>query len=148
MKVVGSAHDNGVEILLLVQKLAEVRVCGAAVILSRTFLRSVITLDDFLAGFAAGDTTGNAKRVSQLYGLVRAEPIPTTINAEQIANRLAELVGVPLRISRATLIHVANGNPLHVRLAEEMQHDAQALRTDTDESDVDAIARRNESRSP
>ena len=49
-------------------------------------------------------------------------------------------------IVRAGFADVADSNALHVRLAQETQHDAQTLRADADESDVDLIAGRNESR--
>jgi hypothetical protein len=40
----------------------------------------------------------------------------------------------------AALIGIAYGNALYIRLTQKPEHDAQALRTDTDESDVDLVA--------
>src|SRR6266536_328536 len=79
----------------------------------------------------------------QLNGIVGAEPIPTTIHAEQFADRIAELMGVPLRVIRAYLIGVADGDTLNVRFAQKVKHDAETLRADSNESNVDLIAGRD-----
>src|SRR2546428_9393544 len=52
-----------------------------------------------------------------------------------------ELTPAPLRIVALLLHRIADRDPLHVRVREEVQHDAQALGADADESDVDSLAR-------
>ena len=59
MQIVGGADDNGVEVLLLVEQIAEIAVGRAAMILTGTLLRTVIAVDDFLARFPAGDAAGH-----------------------------------------------------------------------------------------
>src|SRR5437764_2046866 len=82
----------------------------------------------------------------ELNGSVGTEPIPAAANAQQLLNSLAILACAPLRMIRAGLVHVANGDALHVRLGQKLKHDAEALRADADESYIDFVARRNESR--
>ncbi len=61
MQVVGGAHDNRVEILLLLKKFAEVSVRRTAMILARSLLRPVIAFDNFLTRLAAGDAAGHPR---------------------------------------------------------------------------------------
>jgi len=51
-------------------------------ILAGALLSGVIGIDNFLARFAARDTSGCAHGVSELNGSVRAEPIPATSNTK------------------------------------------------------------------
>ena len=143
MKMVRSANNDGVDVLLLIEKFAEVRVCGTAVILAGALLRGIIGVDDFLTRFAAGNAAGDAERMGQLNGLVGAEPVPAAVDAEQFADGVAEFVGVPLRVIRTGFIGVADGNALNVGFAQEVKHDAQTLGANTDKSDIDFVAGRN-----
>ena len=63
MQVVRGTHDDGVEIFLLLQQFAEVRVSCTAFILAGPLLRAVVAVYDFLARFAAGDAAGNGQRM-------------------------------------------------------------------------------------
>ncbi len=143
VQVIGRADDDGVEILLLFEKLAEVRVGRAAVILAGSLLGTVVAVHDFLTRFAAGDAASDGERMRQLDGLVGAEPIPTAIDAKQFADGVAEFVRLPLGMVGAAFVCVADGDALHIGFAKEAEHDAQTLRTDSDEGDVDFVARWN-----
>ena len=103
-------------------------------------MRSVIGIDDLLARLSPSDATGHAKRVCQFNGLVRAQPIPATIHAKQTAYGFAKLVRIPLRIIVAGLVHVTNGNALHIGFAQKAKHHAQALSANADESHIDLVA--------
>ena len=140
MQIVRSAHDNGVEILLLLEKFAEVTVSRAAAVLAGALQSTVIGVHDFLTRFAACNAARDFERVGQPYGLVRAEPIPPTIDAQQFADRIAKLMGFPLWMVRADLIRITDGDALHLGLAQKAEHDAQALRANADERNVDPIA--------
>src|SRR6266849_8712584 len=85
-------------------KLAEVTVCRTATILAGALLRAVVRVYDFLTRFAACNAARDAKRMGQLNGLVGAEPIPAAIDAEQLADGIAELVCVPLWVIRTDFI--------------------------------------------
>src|SRR5208337_180795 len=63
--------------------------------------------------------------------------------AEQFADGMAELMGVPLRVIRGGLSGVTDGHALHIGLPQEVKHDAQTLRAYADESNVDFVAGRN-----
>src|SRR6266568_8101312 len=78
--------------------------------------------------------------MGQLNGIVGTKPIPTAIDANQLADRIAELMGVPLRVIRAALIGIADSDALHVGFAQKVKHDAQTLRADADESNIDLVA--------
>src|SRR5215470_8274131 len=144
--MVRRAYHNCVEIMLLFEQVAKIGKCSAAAILSRTLLASVIAFDDFLARLAPSHAAGDCKRMRQLNWLIRTEPIPSTINSKQLADRFAELVGIPLRIAHAALIGIANGDTLDVWLSQKAQHYAQPLGAHTDECDIDFVAGRNISR--
>src|SRR5690349_10727800 len=143
VKMVGSADNYCVDVFLFFEQLAEIGVGGTAVILARALLHSVISVHDFLTGFAAGDAAGDAKRMRQLNGLVGAEPVPASVDAEQFADGIAKFVGVPLRVIRAGFIGIADGDALNVRFAQEVKHDAKTLSANADESDIDFVAGRN-----
>src|SRR5579863_859949 len=83
--------------------------------------------------------------MSQFDRLVGTEPVPTGAHSQQFLHGITELVGRPLRIVGTALVDVAHGDTLNVGFLKEMQHDAQTLRPDADESDVDFVAGRNES---
>ena len=55
-------------------------------------------------------------------------------------------MGVPLRIIRGTLSHIANSDALYVGLIQEVQHHAETLRAHTDKCQIDLVAGRNVSR--
>src|SRR5260370_4839842 len=143
MKMVRGADNDGVEIVLLVEQLAEVIVGGTAAILAGALLGGVIGVHDFLTRFAAGNSAGDSERMSQLNGLVGAEPVPAGVGAEQFADRIAEFMGVPLRVIGAGFIGIADGNALNVGLAQEAKHNAQALGSDADERNVDLVTEGN-----
>src|SRR5580658_31387 len=143
MKIVGSTHDNGVDILLLLQQLAEVAISRASLILSRARLRAVISVNNFLARFAPRNSAGNGESVRQLNRLVGAEPIPPAVDAQQFPHGMAELMRTPLRIIRAGFIDVTDGHALHVSFFQEMQHHAQSLRTHANECNIYFVAGRN-----
>src|SRR5215470_6021668 len=84
--------------------------------------------------------------MGQLNRFIGAEPIPAAVHPEQSAHGLAKLVCIPLRIVRGAGIYVADRHALYIGLLQEAKHDTQALRTDTDESDVDLVAGRDISR--
>jgi len=79
----------------------------------------------------------------QLDGIVGTEPLPSTVDAKQLSDRIAELAVGPLRIARTAFIYVTNSNALDVGLFQKVQHDAQSLRANSDESDVDLVTWRN-----
>src|SRR5580692_3852447 len=81
--------------------------------------------------------------MAQLDGLIGAEPVPATIDAEQLPDGVAEFVRRPLGIIPTGFVDVADRDALHIRLVQEMQHHAQTLGADADESDVDLVAGRN-----
>src|SRR5207245_7624108 len=132
MKMVRSANNDGVDVLLLIEKFAEVRVCGTAVILAGALLRGIIGVDDFLTRFVAGNAAGDAERMGQLNGLVGAEPVPAAADAGRFAEGVAECVGVPLRVVRAGLLVGADGGAMNVGLAGEVGDDEQSWGTKTD----------------
>ena len=146
VQVVGGAHDNGIEVLVLLEQLPEVAVGRAAARLAGTSLKTVVGVDDFLTWFAACNATGHLERMGQLQGLVGAEPIPATIDAQQFANGLAKLMRIPLRVIGAGPVGIADGDALHVGFTQKAQHDAQALRANADKRNIDLVARWNISR--
>src|ERR1041384_8844455 len=81
--------------------------------------------------------------MGELNRIVRAEPIPAGGDVQQVAYRVAEFVGVPLRVPGAGPVGVAHRHTLDIGLAQEAQHDALALCADSDERDVDLVAGRN-----
>ena len=143
MKMVSGADDYCIDILLFIEKFMKVVVGRASFILPRTLPASVEAVDDLLRWFAAGDSAGHLEGMGQFDRIIGAKPVPSAVDAEQLANGIAELVGAPLRISRGTLIYVAHSHALHVSLAQEVNHHAQTLGTDSDESDVHLVAGRN-----
>jgi hypothetical protein len=143
MQVVRGADNNGVEVFLLLKQLAEVTISRTSTILAGALLSAVIGVYDFLTRFAACNAARDTERMGQLNGIVGAEPIPPAINAQQLADRIAELMRIPLWMIRADLIGVANSDILNVRLAQKVKHDPEALGTDADESNIDLVARRN-----
>src|SRR6266436_3844397 len=143
MQVIRGAHNDRVDVLLFFQKLAEVAVSRAATILAGALLRTIVGVHDFLTRLAAGNAASYAQRMIQLNGFVRTEPIPPAIDTQQFAHGVAELMGVPLWVIRASLIRIAHRHALHVRLAQKAQHHAQTLRPDADKSNIDLVAGRN-----
>src|SRR6185295_9777121 len=137
VQVVGGAHDNRVQIFLLLKEFAEITVPRTAVILARPLLRTVIAVDNFLARLTPGNAAGHGESVAQLDRLVGTEPIPATVDAEQLTDGFAEFLRVPLGIVRAGFVAVADSNPLNVGLAQKVKHHAQSLGADADESDID-----------
>lgn len=81
--------------------------------------------------------------MAELDGIVGTKPVPAGIDVEEFSNGIAKLVGGPLRVVRTALVDVTDGDALHVGLGEKVEHDAQALSADTDESDIDFVARRD-----
>src|SRR5436305_841049 len=142
MQVIGCADDNRIDVFFFVQQFAEIVVGGAAVIYPGALLRPVIRLHDFLGGFASGNAAGDGEGVTQLNWLVGAEPVPSAIDAQEMANRLAEFMGIPLRIVRRAFRAIADGDALHIRLTKKVEHHSETLRANADECNVDAVAGR------
>src|SRR5437016_4065992 len=143
MQVVGGAHNHGVEVLLLLKQLAEIIVGRAATILAGALLRGVIGVHDCPTRFTAGYTARDAERMGQLNRLVGAEPIPAAVDAEQFADRIAEFMRVPLRVIRAHPIGIADCHALYVGFSQKVEHDAQTLVANDDESNGDLGSGRN-----
>ena len=142
VQIVCAADNNGIHVLLFFEQFAVITVGSAAVVFSGGLSRSVISVHNLLAGFAAGDATCDFQGVCQLNGLIGAQPIPAGVPAEQVPDRFTEFVSVPLGIISACFVGVADGHTLDVGLFQEAEHDAQALGAHADESDIDSIARR------
>src|SRR6266480_2826630 len=113
---------------------------------SRTSLKTIVGVDDFLTWLAARNTTGHLERMGQLKGLVGAEPIPAAIDAQQFAHGLTKLMRIPLRVIGAGPVGIADGDALHVGFTQKAQHDAQTLRANADKRNIDLVARWNISR--
>src|ERR671923_1134915 len=79
----------------------------------------------------------------ELNGLVGTEPIPAARHTQQFTHGITELVSGPLRIVRAAPVDIADRNPLHIRLVQEVQHDSQSLSSDTNEREVHFVTRGN-----
>src|SRR2546429_9196357 len=119
MQIVRSAHDNGVEILLLLEKFAEVTVSRAAAVLAGALLSTVIGVHDFLTRFAACNAARDFERVGQPYGRVRAEPIPPTTDAQQFPDKIAKLMWFPLSMVRAYIFRSQTGQALYYGLRQK-----------------------------
>jgi len=143
VQIVGGTDDDGVEVLLLFKQLAEVAVRRTAAILAGALLSSVMGVHDFLARFAAGDSTGCAERMGQLERLIWAEPVPAAVGAEQFTDRIAKLVRIPLWMVEADFIGITDCYALHVWLPQKVQHDAETLGANPDESNVELVAWRD-----
>ena len=83
-------------------------------VLAGVLLCAVMGVYDFLTRFAACNAARDAKRMGQLNGLVGAEPIPAAIDADQLADGIAELMRVPLWVIRTDSIGVADSHALYV----------------------------------
>jgi hypothetical protein len=64
VQVVGSTHNNGIQVFLLLKQLTEVTVGRTAMTLAGALLSTVLTVDDFLARFATRNARGDCKRVA------------------------------------------------------------------------------------
>src|SRR5215469_4645993 len=143
VQIVGRAHHDGVNIFFLFEQFAEIAVGGTAAIVAGALPASVIGVNDLLAWFAPRNPGWRYQRMGQLNGSIGAQPIPAARHSEPFLDRLGKFVRIPLRVIGARFRGIADGNTLDVRLAEEVKHDAQALRAHADESNVDLVARRN-----
>jgi len=141
--MVSRADNDCVDVFFFFQKLAEIVVGGAAVVLSGALLGGVQTVDDFLRGFAAAYSAGHLQGMRQLNGLVGTEPVPAAIDAQEFANGIAELVVTPLRVSGSAFVDIANGYALHVRLAQKTKHHACSLSSNSYEGQIHFVTRRN-----
>src|SRR5438067_730352 len=106
-------------------------------------LSAVVCVDDFLTWFSAGNAAGDDERMAQLNGLVGTEPIPPTVDAEQTADGIAEFMRVPLWVVCAGFVGVADSDTLYVGLPQEMKHDAQTLRANSNESNINPLTGSN-----
>ena len=141
--MVDGADDDGVQIVFLFEQFAKVGVRRAPAVLIRTLLGGVVRVDDSLTRLSSRDAGRGLHRMRQLNRIVRAQPLPSGVDAEQPPDRRAELAGLILRMAAAAFVRIAHGHALDVRLAQEVDHHAQSLRPDADEGDVDLRARRD-----
>jgi hypothetical protein len=142
MPMVDRAHHDRVDAALLLEQLAEVGIRSASAIVAGALPAAVIPVHDLLAGLTSGNAGRCVRGMGQLDLVVRAEPLPSRIGPQQLANVVAELVVVPLRIAGAAPVGIAHGDALHVGLAQEVQHHAKSLRADANERDIDLRGRR------
>jgi hypothetical protein len=81
--------------------------------------------------------------VGELKRLIGAEPVPSGVDAEQFAHRVAEFVIGPLWVVSGGFVAIANSNSLDIGFLQEVEHDTEALRAYADESQVDSVTRGN-----
>ena len=143
MEMISGTYNDSVDVFFFFQKLAEIVVRGAAVILAGALLGGIEAVDDFLRGFAPAHSAGHLHGVCELNGLVGTQPIPAPVDTQELANRVAELMIAPLRVSGGAFVNVADGYALHIGLAQETKHHPRSLGANSDESQIDFVTRRN-----
>ena len=113
--------------MLFFEEFAKIVVRGASLVLAGALLGSVISVYDFLAGFAAGNARRRAKRVGELQGLIGTEPVPAGVHGQKLVHRVGEFVRVPLRMVEADFIGITDCYAVYVWLLQKVQHDAETL---------------------
>src|SRR5450759_4382851 len=120
-------HDlDGVEVLLFLQQLPEIRIGGNSFEVLRRPLLRVVGFEDFFGHIAAAAYPADAGAPSRIL--------------QSLAHAVANAGLVPVDVIRAVLDGVAYGRDLHLRGGDEPQHLSRSLRAATDVSQGDLIA--------
>src|SRR6476620_6237518 len=129
MQMVGRHDLHAVEILLLLEQLAEIDIAGDAPEVLRAPLLCVVGLDDVLCHVATGPDAG-----------VVASPVGIV---EHLSNAVTEPGLVPIDVVRRVLDGIADRRDLHLRHRDPPYQLAQSLRAAPDVRHRDLVARRD-----